>query len=399
MSLHGRHLILGVSGGIAAYKAAELARLLVKAGAEVQVVMTAAASEFVGPLTFQALTGKPVRRQLFDPVHEAAMGHIALARWADMILIAPTTADLMARLAHGQADDLLTTLVLASKAPLAIAPAMNQQMWADSTTQANLAVLRARGVLVWGPAEGEQACGDIGPGRLLEPTDIAARVEAQFPQGQLEGVTVMVTAGPTREALDPVRFLGNRSSGRMGFALAEALVEQGATVTLIAGPVNLPTPAGVKRVDVESALEMHAAVMAEIAAQQIFVATAAVADYRPAEAAASKHKRDGQNWSVELVPNPDILAEVAALARPPFTLGFAAETDDLLANAAAKRLRKGVNLIAANQVGGATGGFDAPDNALTLLWDGGQTELPLTDKPRLARQLVSLLCEHFHAST
>ncbi len=399
MSLRGRHLILGVSGGIAAYKAAELARLLVKAGAEVQVVMTAAATEFIGPLTFQALTGKAVRSQLFDPVHEAAMGHIELARWADMIIIAPTTADLMARLVHGQGDDLLTTLVLASKAPLAIAPAMNQQMWADNTTQANLAELRQRGVLIWGPAAGEQACGDVGPGRLLEPTEIAALVAGQFPQGQLEGIRVMVTAGPTREALDPVRFLGNRSSGRMGFALAEALVEQGAEVTLVAGPVNLPTPAGVTRVDVESALEMHAAVMAQIAAQQIFVATAAVADYRPVDPAAKKHKRDGKNWSIELVPNPDILAEVAALPRPPFTLGFAAETEDLLANAAAKRARKGIIMIAANLVGAAAGGFDAPDNALTLLWDGGQAELPLTDKPRLARQLVSLLCEHFHAST
>ncbi|OOY48926.1 bifunctional phosphopantothenoylcysteine decarboxylase/phosphopantothenate--cysteine ligase CoaBC [Solemya velum gill symbiont] len=395
MSLLGRHILLGVSGGIAAYKSAELARLLVKAGAEVRVVMTTAATEFVGPMTFQALTGHTVRSGLFDEEHEAAMGHIELARWADLVVIAPATADLMARLAHGKAEDLLTTLVLATPAAVAIAPAMNQQMWADTATQANLERLDEREYLIWGPAAGEQACGDVGMGRMIEPAEIAEKIDASFPGGRLDGISAMVTAGPTYEAIDPVRFIGNRSSGKMGFAVARALVEQGAEVTLVAGPVKLEAPKGVRRIDVESAAEMHAAVMDSIAGQALFVASAAVADYRPADVADGKTKKSAQSMTLELVRNPDILADVAALPEPPFCVGFAAETHDVVGHAEEKRTRKNLDMIAANHVGGETGGFDAADNALTVLWKNGSIELPMMDKQRLAHRLVELICDQF----
>ncbi|OOZ46100.1 bifunctional phosphopantothenoylcysteine decarboxylase/phosphopantothenate--cysteine ligase CoaBC [Solemya velum gill symbiont] len=395
MSLLGRHILLGVSGGIAAYKSAELARLLVKAGAEVRVVMTTAATEFVGPMTFQALTGHTVRSGLFDEEHEAAMGHIELARWADLVVIAPATADLMARLAHGKADDLLTTLVLATPAAVAIAPAMNQQMWADTATQANLERLDEREYLIWGPAAGEQACGDVGMGRMIEPAEIAEKIDASFPGGRLDGISAMVTAGPTYEAIDPVRFIGNRSSGKMGFAVARALVEQGAEVTLVAGPVKLEAPKGVRRIDVESAAEMHAAVMDSIAGQALFVASAAVADYRPADVADGKIKKSAQSMTLELVRNPDILVDVAALPEPPFCVGFAAETHDVVGHAEEKRTRKNLDMIAANHVGGETGGFDAADNALTVLWKNGSIELPMMDKQRLAHRLVELICDQF----
>ncbi|OOZ80170.1 bifunctional 4'-phosphopantothenoylcysteine decarboxylase/phosphopantothenoylcysteine synthetase [Solemya velum gill symbiont] len=395
MSLLGRHILLGVSGGIAAYKSAELARLLVKAGAEVRVVMTTAATEFVGPMTFQALTGHTVRSGLFDEEHEAAMGHIELARWADLVVIAPATADLMARLAHGKADDLLTTLVLATPAAVAIAPAMNQQMWADTATQANLERLDEREYLIWGPAAGEQACGDVGMGRMIEPAEIAEKIDASFPGGRLDGISAMVTAGPTYEAIDPVRFIGNRSSGKMGFAVARALVEQGAEVTLVAGPVKLEAPKGVRRIDVESAAEMHAAVMDSIAGQALFVASAAVADYRPADVADGKIKKSAQSMTLELVRNPDILVDVAALPEPPFCVGFAAETHDVVGHAEEKRTRKNLDMIAANHVGGETGGFDAADNALTVLWKYGSIELPMMDKQRLAHRLVELICDQF----
>ncbi|OOZ19006.1 bifunctional 4'-phosphopantothenoylcysteine decarboxylase/phosphopantothenoylcysteine synthetase [Solemya velum gill symbiont] len=395
MSLLGRHILLGVSGGIAAYKSAELARLLVKAGAEVRVVMTTAATEFVGPMTFQALTGHTVRSGLFDEEHEAAMGHIELARWADLVVIAPATADVMARLAHGKADDLLTTLVLATPAAVAIAPAMNQQMWADTATQANLERLDEREYLIWGPAAGEQACGDVGMGRMIEPAEIAEKIDASFPGGRLDGISAMVTAGPTYEAIDPVRFIGNRSSGKMGFAVARALVEQGAEVTLVAGPVKLEAPKGVRRIDVESAAEMHAAVMDSIAGQALFVASAAVADYRPADVADGKIKKSAQSMTLELVRNPDILADVAALPEPPFCVGFAAETHDVVGHAEEKRTRKNLDMIAANHVGGETGGFDAADNALTVLWKNGSIELPMMDKQRLAHRLVELICDQF----
>lgn len=396
--LQDRRVLLGVTGGIAAYKAAELARLLVGAGAEVQVVMTAAASEFVGPLTFQALTGRPVRSELFDPAGEAAMGHIELARWADLILVAPASANTLARLANGLADDLLSTLCLASTAPLAVAPAMNQQMWRHPATAENVARLVARGVRIWGPESGEQACGDLGPGRLREPAALLADVQHLLLGGRLAGTRALVTAGPTREPLDPVRFLGNRSSGKMGHAVAAALVAEGAEVTLVSGPVALDAPPGVTRVMVETADEMREAVMARIAHCDLFVATAAVADYRPEQAVEQKIKKHAGSLSLTLVKNPDILAEVAALARPPFTVGFAAETEKLAEHAQSKRRAKGVDMIAANRVGGGLG-FEGDQNALEVFWDGGSQSLPLMEKGRLAARLVQLIADHLHAQT
>jgi phosphopantothenoylcysteine decarboxylase/phosphopantothenate--cysteine ligase len=397
MSLSGRHILLGVTGGIAAYKAAELARLFVKAGAEVQVVMTRSASEFIGAMTFQAITGRETRSDLFDSAHEAAMGHIELARWADLVIVAPATANFIAIMAQGRAEDLLSTLCLATAAPVAIAPAMNQQMWADPATQANIETLRARDRLIWGPAAGEQACGDVGPGRMLEPAGIFDAAQAMFTSGTLTGVRTLVTAGPTHEAIDPVRFIGNRSSGKMGFSIAQALEEQGAEVLLIAGPSSLPTPPGVTRIDVESALEMHAAVMQHADDCDLFVATAAVADYRPESAAGNKIKKTAESLELRLVRNPDILADVAALENGPFTVGFAAETDEVAKHADDKRRRKGVDMIAANEVGGERGGFNRDENALLVLWEGGQQELPMTDKLRLARQLVELISQKYHA--
>jgi phosphopantothenoylcysteine decarboxylase / phosphopantothenate---cysteine ligase len=394
--LAGRRILLGVTGGIAAYKAAELTRLLRGEGAEVRVVMTAAAREFVAPLTFQALSGNPVRSDLFDPAHEAAMGHIELARWAELVLIAPASADVIARLAAGLADDLLTTLCLAADCPLAVAPAMNQAMWRHPATQDNVARLAARGVLVWGPAEGAQACGDTGPGRLLEPAELLERACARFGGGPLAGVPVLLTAGPTREPIDPVRFVGNRSSGKMGFALAAALRDLGAAVTLVSGPVSLPTPPGVARVDVETAAEMHAAVMSRVRECAIFVGCAAVADYRPAAPAPGKIKKTEERLTVELTRNPDILAEVAALADAPFTVGFAAETERLTELAEAKRRAKGVDMIAANLVGGADGGFEADDNALTVLWEDGSETLARALKSELAGVLAGLIARRFN---
>ena len=337
----GQHnIILGVTGGIAAYKSAELARLLVKAGAQVQVVMTAAGRQFVGELTFQAITGRPVRCELFDSAHEAAMGHIELARWADTILIAPASADFIARLAHGLADDLLSTLCLASTARLLLAPAMNQRMWTNPATVANVSLLQTRGVRILGPAEGEQACGDNGPGRMLEPESVVEFGFGGKNAREYKGIRVLITAGPTREALDPVRFIGNRSSGRMGYAIADAFSRQGAEVTLVSGPVSQPTPDGVDRINVESAEEMLAAVNARVAQADVFVACAAVADYRPRQQAPEKIKKQQQSMQIELVRNPDILASVASLEQKPFTVGFAAETSDLVENAQKKRRAK-----------------------------------------------------------
>jgi len=394
--LLARHIILGVTGGIAAYKAAELARLLRKSGAEVQVVMTRAATAFVGELTFQALSGRAVRTELFDPTHEAAMGHIELARWADLVLAAPASADFMARLAHGRADDLLATLCLATEAPVALAPAMNRVMWANPATQANARILTERGVALWGPAEGDQACGETGPGRMLEPAELLARVEALAGDGPLAGKCALVTAGPTREPLDPVRFIGNRSSGKMGYAVAQALAAAGAKVTLVSGPAALATPDGVARVDTETAEEMRRAVMAHAAESDLFVATAAVADYRPEAVADEKMKKSAEALTVRLVRNPDILAEVAALAAGPFTVGFAAETENLEAYARAKLEAKGIDMIAANRVG-AGEGFERDDNALTVLWADGSRDLGRADKRVLARELVKLIVERLHA--
>jgi phosphopantothenoylcysteine decarboxylase/phosphopantothenate--cysteine ligase len=394
--LFGRRVLLGISAGIAAYKAAELARLLVKDGAEVRVVMTRSASEFIGPMTLQAITGHPVRDALFDPQHEAAMGHIELARWADVILVAPATADFLAQLAAGMAHDLLTTLCLASTAPLLVAPAMNQAMWRHPATQANVELLQSRGVASLGPDEGSQACGDSGPGRMVEPASLLSALRERFVSGRLRGRRVLLTAGPTREALDPVRFLGNRSSGKMGFALAEALVAQGAEISLVAGPVALQTPAGVRRVDVESARQMHDAVFAALPGTDIFVACAAVADFRPEVQVDRKIKKTDETLTLKLVRNPDILSAVSRLPDRPFCVGFAAETNDLEAYAEAKRRAKGLDMIAANKVGGDQG-FESDDNALLVLWEGGKRMLPMQTKAALAGQLVDLIVERFDA--
>ena len=393
-ALAGLRVLLGVSGGIAAYKGAELVRRLRDAGAQVRVVLTANAARFVTALTFQALSGHPVRTSLWDDAAEAAMGHIELARWADEVLIAPASADLIARLAQGHADDLLSTLCLACAAPLSIAPAMNQQMWAHAATQANLARLRERGVRVFGPGVGEQACGDVGSGRLLEPVEIVEALVATRAPRVLVGTRVLVSAGPTFEDIDPVRFIGNRSSGRMGFAIAAAARDAGAQVTLVAGPVNLSTPAGIERVDVRSAQQMHAAVLARAAGADVFISTAAVGDFRPEAVACQKLKKADRDsgLTLNLVQNPDILAEVAALPRRPFVVGFAAETHDVEAYAQAKLERKKLDLIAANQVGNGCG-FERDDNALLLLWPGGRQELATASKLTLARDLVAHIAQ------
>ncbi|HET8941945.1 MAG TPA: bifunctional phosphopantothenoylcysteine decarboxylase/phosphopantothenate--cysteine ligase CoaBC [Rudaea sp.] len=382
-------ILLGVSGGIAAYKAAELTRRLRDAGAQVRVVLTTNAARFVTPLTFQALSSEPVRSGLWDEAAEAAMGHIELARWAQRILIAPASADVIARLTHGMADDLLTTLCLASAAPVAIAPAMNQQMWAHPATQANIAILRERAVDVLGPDSGNQACGDHGAGRLLEPDRIVAELAARHGSKPLSGTRVLVSAGPTFEDIDPVRFIGNRSSGRMGFAIAQAASEQGATVHLIAGPVELPTPTGVVRENVRSAREMHAAVLRQATHCDIFIAAAAVGDFRPAQTAAHKLKKRGSDLTLKLEQNPDIVADVAALKhKRPFVVGFAAETRQLAAHARAKLAAKKLDLIAANPVGHGAG-FDAADNELLLIWPEGEAQLLRAGKLMLARDLLA----------
>lgn len=395
-SLQRVRVLLGVTGGIAAYKAADLVRRLRDAGAEVRVVMTESAGRFVTALTFQALSGNPVRSSLWDEGAEAAMGHIELARWAEQILIAPASADTIARLAQGRADDLLSTLVLASSAPLSVAPAMNQQMWAHPATRANMEILRQRGVHVLGPASGSQACGDFGDGRLLEPGDIVqALLQARVPR-PLDGLSVLVSAGPTYEDIDPVRFIGNRSSGRMGFAIAAAAVRAGARVRLVAGPVSLPTPAGAERIDVRSARQMRDAVVDCAADSDIFISAAAVGDYRPQTVSPAKLKKSGKSLALELVQNPDILAELAGLPAHPFLVGFAAETNDLERYAREKLERKGLDLIAANRVG-AELGFECSENALLLLWPGGREELGRADKGVLATALVERIAR-LHAS-
>lgn len=390
-------ILLGVTGGIAAYKSADLTRRLQDAGAEVRVVMTPAATEFVRPLTFQALSGFPVRLDLLDPDAEAAMGHIELARWADTILVAPASADFMARLAAGMANDLLTTLCLASDAPIVLAPAMNRLMWQNAATQDNVSRLLQRGIRLLGPAAGGQACGEVGEGRMMEPLDLVQELARDATVEQsLAGTTVLLTAGPTREAIDPVRFISNRSSGRMGFAVAEAARRAGAQVVLVAGPTSLPTPPGVERVDVTSAEQMYQAVMQRVAAAEIFIGTAAVADYRPAEIVQSKIKKKTESLQLELEPTQDILQTVAMLPEPPFTVGFAAETDELERFARDKLVRKQLDMIAANWVGGETG-FDSEDNALEVFWSDGQHSLERQDKDALALQLIELIAKRYHA--
>ncbi|HVN98639.1 MAG TPA: bifunctional phosphopantothenoylcysteine decarboxylase/phosphopantothenate--cysteine ligase CoaBC [Steroidobacteraceae bacterium] len=396
--MRGKHVLLGVTGGIAAYKSAELVRRLVERGAEVQVVMTAAAREFIGATTFQALSGRPVRDSLWDAGAEAAMGHIELARWADLVLVAPASADFLARLAHGRADDLLATLCLATRAPIVVAPAMNQQMWANAATQANVATLARRKIRLVGPAVGDQACGETGPGRMLEPTDIADLVEPLLTgPGPFTGVRVLVTAGPTRECLDPVRFVSNRSSGKMGYSIAQAFRAAGAEVVLVSGPVALPAPAGVQRVCVESAAQMYDAVRKELPTIQVLVATAAVADYRPVEVAERKIKKRAETLSIEMTRTTDILASVAADPKRPFVVGFAAETDAVEQHALEKLLRKNLDMICANEVG-ATKAFDCEDNALLVLWrGGGRAELPRASKRALASALVELVGQQYRA--
>jgi phosphopantothenoylcysteine decarboxylase/phosphopantothenate--cysteine ligase len=399
MSLAQRRILLGVSGGIAAYKSCELVRRLRNLDAEVRVVMTEGATHFVSATTFQALSGQSVRVSLWDAQAEAAMGHIELARWAERILVAPASADLIARLAHGMADDLLTTLCLASAAPLYLAPAMNQQMWAHPAVQANVDTLQRRGVHLLGPAAGDQACGDVGSGRMLEPHELRDALVASFGTQVLAGLRVVVSAGPTYEDIDPVRFLGNRSSGKMGFAVAEAAVQAGATVTLVAGPVSLPTPAGVmRRIDVRSAAQMHAAVMDAAARADIYIGAAAVGDYRAQEVSTKKLKKhDGAALTLQLSENPDILAGLSEQTAHPFLVGFAAETHDVASYAQGKLRNKGLDMIAANQVGGGLG-FEAADNALTLYWNDGAVELQRAGKCELAGQLIAHVAERYRVA-
>jgi phosphopantothenoylcysteine decarboxylase / phosphopantothenate---cysteine ligase len=398
MSLAQRRILLGVSGGIAAYKSCELVRRLRDLGAQVRVVMTENATRFVTPTTFQALSGEPVRVSLWDESAEAAMGHIELARWAERVLIAPASADLMARLAHGHASDLLTTVCLATAAPVYVAPAMNQQMWAHAAVQANLATLRARGVYILGPAAGDQACGDVGSGRMLEPHELREAMVASFGDQVLRGKKVVVSAGPTYEDIDPVRFIGNRSSGKMGFAVAQAAAQAGAQVTLIAGPVGLATPAGVTaRIDVRSAAQMQAAVIEAAQGADIYIGAAAVGDYRPTHAATHKLKKQaGADLVLQLAENPDILASLSARGEHPFLVGFAAETQNVESYARDKLQRKGLDMIAANQVGEGMG-FETADNAITLYWADGSQDLPRADKSVIARQLVACIASRYQA--
>ncbi|HSF79091.1 MAG TPA: bifunctional phosphopantothenoylcysteine decarboxylase/phosphopantothenate--cysteine ligase CoaBC [Steroidobacteraceae bacterium] len=382
-------ILLGVTGGIAAYKSPDLVRRLRERGAEVQVVMTEGARQFVTPLTFQAVSGREVRDSLWDANAEAAMGHIELARWADAVLIAPATAEFIAKLAQGRADDLLTTLCLATASPVSVAPAMNQQMWANAATQSNISTLRGRGVVVLGPGSGDQACGETGEGRMLEPEELAVAVlESLSGARPLAGCKVVVTAGPTRERIDPVRFISNRSSGKMGYAVAQAAREAGAEVILVSGPVALAAPAGVTRVNVESAREMLAAVQSALEGADIYIGAAAIADYEPASVSAQKIKKSSDTMTLSLVKAPDILASVAALERRPFVVGFAAETQDVEQNARAKLEGKRLDMIAANRVGDGIA-FDQDENSLLLLWQGGREELATCGKLELARKLVA----------
>ncbi|MHB1140626.1 MAG: bifunctional phosphopantothenoylcysteine decarboxylase/phosphopantothenate--cysteine ligase CoaBC [Sulfuricaulis sp.] len=395
-TLTNKRILLGVTGGIAAYKSADTVRRLREAGAEVRVVMTAGAAEFITALTLQAVSGHPVHQQLLDTGAEAGMGHIELARWADAVLVAPASANFMARLAQGRADDLLSAVCLATESPVAVAPAMNQQMWSNAATQANLATLKKNSIGIFGPAEGSQACGEVGPGRMLEPTELVALVSDLFASGELDGLTVVVTAGPTWEAVDPVRGLTNRSSGKMGYAVAEAAVEAGARVILISGPTSLPDPERAHTIRVESAQEMHDAVHAHIADADIFIGVAAVADYRPTQIAKDKIKKTQEKMTLDLERTPDILASVAALKPAPFTVGFAAETENLEQHARQKLATKNLDIVAANRVG-ADLGFGTDENSLLLVEPAAVTELPMQPKARLARALIAHVAARYRA--
>ncbi|MEN9500863.1 MAG: bifunctional phosphopantothenoylcysteine decarboxylase/phosphopantothenate--cysteine ligase CoaBC [Pseudomonadota bacterium] len=398
--LLGKNILLGISGGIAAYKSAEFVRLLSKKGAKVRVCMTASAQQFITPLTMQALSGNQVHTELLDPQAELGMGHIELARWADAIVIAPATANTLAKLTYGLADDLLTTVCLASNAPLAVAPAMNQQMWHNAATQQNVRTLQQRGVHILGPAAGEQACGDVGFGRMLEPADLLTATENLFapalPQ-TLAGKQVLITAGPTREAIDPVRFISNRSSGKMGYAVAQAAAELGAKVTLVSGHVALDCPAGVERINVESAADMLNATLTHAPNADIFIATAAVADYTPAAIADRKIKKTSDTFVLEMQRTTDILATVAKHFPQVFTVGFAAETHDLMTYARSKLERKGLDMIAANSVDGGKA-FDQATNALEVVWKDGHYSLPEMSKQQLAHELLTLIATRYQTT-
>lgn len=413
-TMTGCRILLGVSGGIAAYKTPTLVRRLRETGAEIQVVLTANAHHFVTATSLQAVSGRPVRDDLWDAAAEAAMGHIELARWADMVLIAPASADLIARLAQGRADDLLTTLCLATRAPILVAPAMNHQMWLHSATQRNIATLRASGCQIAGPAEGPQACGEFGPGRMLEPEALTALALAQHrrsdgastgrhraaPAGRLAGKRVLITAGPTREAIDPVRYISNHSSGKQGYAIAAAALRAGAEVTLVSGPVQIEPPSGARLVPVTSAVEMDAAVQAQVGDCDVFIGVAAVADYRPDAPARQKLKklpeRDGR-LTLALIENPDIIARVAARPGRPFVVGFAAETHDTLQHARDKRVRKGLDMIVVNDVSRADIGFNADTNDVTLIWADGESHIAKADKSVIADQLIASVAERLSA--
>ncbi|WP_104025070.1 bifunctional phosphopantothenoylcysteine decarboxylase/phosphopantothenate--cysteine ligase CoaBC [Vibrio hyugaensis] len=395
-TLAGKKILLGISGGIAAYKCAELTRRLIERGAQVQVVMTKAAKEFITPLTMQAVSGRPVSDSLLDPAAEASMGHIELAKWADLVLLAPATADLIARMSAGMGNDLLTTLVLATDSPVAVSPAMNQQMYRNVATQENIATLARHGMHIWGPAAGEQACGDVGPGRMLEPMQLVHLCEQFFQPKLLAGKSVLITAGPTREAIDPVRYISNHSSGKMGFALANAAAQLGAKVTLVSGPVSLNTPAGVERINVASAQEMHDAVMAHAPSHDAFISCAAVADYRPENVASQKLKKTENNdqMTINMVKNPDIVAAVANMTvQRPFTVGFAAETNDVETYARGKLVKKNLDMICANDVSVEGQGFNSNDNAITLFWPEGEQALALESKEALSFRILEKMHE------
>jgi phosphopantothenoylcysteine decarboxylase / phosphopantothenate---cysteine ligase len=384
---------LGVTGGIAAYKSPDLVRRLIERGADVQVVMTSAAQKFVSPTSFQAVSGRPTRNDLWDEAAEAAMGHIELARWAQVVMVAPASADFIARLAGGRADDLLATLCLATEAPIVLAPAMNRVMWANKATQVNVDTLISRGIRILGPASGNQACGEVGTGRMWEPVKLAeSLLEPPANAGILSGLNILITAGPTRERIDPVRYLTNRSSGKMGFAVAAAAHEAGAHVTLVTGPVQLATPSGITRINVESARDMYAAVHRQVADTDVFIAAAAVADFQPVTVAKQKIKKQGVAVKLDLEPAPDIVKSVADMAKRPFVVGFAAETNDVEENARSKLKRKKLDMIAANQVGEGIA-FDCDDNALTVIWPGGKVEVARGPKIEVARQLIALIAQ------
>jgi phosphopantothenoylcysteine decarboxylase/phosphopantothenate--cysteine ligase len=398
-----KHILLGVSGGIAAYKAAELVRLFKKQGADVRVVMTKSALQFISPLTFQALSGNSVHSELLDTDAENAMGHINLARWADAFIIAPATANIIAKLSYGLADDLLSTLYLAATCPVYVAPAMNQAMWNNAVTQENVEKLKRHGIGIIGPEQGDQACGEIGFGRLSEPVDICKHLmvaldkQALSPSQCLQGLNVLISAGPTREPLDPVRYLTNRSSGKMGYALAQAALNAGANVTLVSGPVSLVAPKNVHLIKVETAEQMHEAVISKALENAVYIGAAAVADYSPVIIQAEKIKKQDDQSSLLLRKNKDILADVAKLDKRPFTVGFAAETDHLEVYAQDKLVRKNIDMIAANWVGREQGGFDSEQNALHVFWKTGDKKLLMTTKSQLAEQLINLIAERLHA--